>query len=295
MDFKEPLRSAYTWFDVPLFEIGGTRVTAATFVMFVLVIVGSFVVSRLVQRLVARALRVGRLSDEGTIGVARNLVHYVVLIVGLGVALQTIGVDLSALFAAGAIFAIGIGFAMQNIVQNFVSGVILLLERAIKPGDILQVEGRVVRVVQIGLRSTIVRTRDEEELIVPNSMLVQSTVTNYTLRDTLYRVRTRVGVIYGCDLRLVRRTFEETAGGLSWRHAGRDPVIFLKEFGDSSVNFEISVWIDTPWDAERRQSELNEALWWALKEAGVTIAFPQIDVHFDPPVLDSLAQMARPA
>ena len=118
---------------------------------------------------------------------------------------------LEALFAAGAVFAIGLGFAMQNIVQNFVSGVILLAERTIKPGDVLQVDGRFVKVRHMGIRSTICRTLDEEEIIVPNATIVQSTVTNYTLQDSLFRLRCTVGVVYGSDMVLVKNTLQRAA------------------------------------------------------------------------------------
>jgi small-conductance mechanosensitive channel len=182
---------------------------------------------------------------------------------------------------------------MQNIAQNFVSGVILLLERSIKPGDVLKVEDRFVKVMRMGIRATIARTLDEEEIIVPNSAIVQSTVTNYTLRDSLYRLRCQVGVIYGSDMGLVRRTLEGVAQHVEWRNNTMEPVILLTDFGSSSVDFEISVWIDDPWNVRRARSKLNEAIWWALKDAGVIIAFPQLDVHLDPPVAESLGRVRR--
>jgi small-conductance mechanosensitive channel len=193
------------------------------------------------------------------------------------------------------VFAVGLGFAMQNLAQNFVSGVILLLERSIKPGDILEVESRVVRVQETGIRSTLVRTRDEEEMIVPNSTLVQATVKNFTLKDALYRVRVLVGVTYSSDLALVRKTLEEVGEKLTWRVPNRACQILLLEFGNSSVDFEVAVWTDDPWLARLHSSELREAIWWAFQEQGIVIAFPQVDVHFDPPVNESLQGLARAA
>ena len=115
---------------------------------------GTLVVSWVLQRLLARALRVMRLR-EGSVRAAQRLIHYVVLTLGFGLALQALGISIAMLFAAGAIFAIGVGFAMQNIAQNFVSGIILLLERWIKPGDVLEVEGRFVRVEEMGINEAI--------------------------------------------------------------------------------------------------------------------------------------------
>ncbi len=274
-----------------LFRISGTEVTAVTLITVVLIVVVTYLISRLLQRAIVRAFQFRGVTDVGTTGIAKRVVHYVVMVIGLGVGLQTLGLNLNTLFAAGALFAVAIGFAMQNIAQNFVSGMILLVERTIKPGDVLDVEGRVVRVERMGLRSTIARSRDEEDLIVPNATLVQSTVTNYTLRDSQYRVRANVGVAYESDMRLVRTTLEKAARSVASRNAVKDPRVLLTEFGNSTVNFDISIWIDDPWNAPGAQSALNEAVWFGLQDAGITIAFPQMDVHFDRPVSRSFAAL----
>lgn len=277
-----------------LFRISGTDVTGVTLITAALIVLLTYMVSRLLQRAIVRAFHFRGVTDVGTTGIAKRVVHYVVMAVGLGIAVQTIGINLNTLFAAGALFAVAIGFAMQNIAQNFVSGMILLVERSIKPGDILDVEGRVVRVERMGLRSTIARTRDEEDVIVPNATLVQSTVTNYTLRDSQYRVRARVGVAYESDLRLVRSTLEKAARSVVAKTVAKDPRVLLTAFGDSTVNFDVSVWIDDPWNAPGAQSRLNEAVWFALQDAGITIAFPQMDVHFDRPVARAFAALGPP-
>ena len=200
----------------------------------------------------------------------------------MGVGLQTIGIQLGALFAAGAVVAVALGFAMQNILQNFVSGVILLAERSITESDILEVDGRIVQVKKMGTRATVARTRDEEEIIIPNSMLVQSSVTNYTLGDHLYRIRAKVGVAYGSDMDQVMEVLRAPEHSVQERVLDRDPIVLLLEFGSSSVDFEVSIWAEDPWAARLIRSALNMAIWRHLKEDGITIAFPQLDVHFDP-------------
>jgi len=225
----------------------------------------------------------GGLSKPGTVGTTQRLLHYVVMIIGLAVALQTIGISLATVFAAGAVVAVAVGFALQNILQNFASGVILLGERSITEGDVLEVEGTVVRIVTLGARATVARTREDEELIIPNSILVQSTVKNLTLTDGVYRVRCRVGVSYGSDMGVVEEALTAAAASVERRHADREPVVMLLDFGDSSVVWEVSIWAVDPWAAPASKSDLNKAIWWALKDAGVTIAFPQLDVHFDAP------------
>jgi len=290
----EKVRGQLGVLDVSLFDVGGATVTLVALLTFALIVALTFVVAGWVRRGVARAFAARGQSDEGTAAVASRLARYLVLLIGLGIATHNVGIDLTALFAAGAVFAVAIGFAMQNISQNFVSGVILLLERVIKPGDVLEVEGSMVQVRDMGIRATVARTLDEEDIIIPNSLLVSTTVKNFTFEDSLYRLRAVVGVVYGADLRLVRQVLEGAAKDLAWREAEPAPRVLLKEFGDSAVVFETSVWICDPWRMQSYRNELHEAVWWALKEAGVTIAFPQLDLHLDPPVVAALGAGARP-
>ncbi len=160
---------------------------------------------------------------------------------------------------------------------------------AIKLGDVLQVDGRMVKIEKMMMRAMIARDLDEQDVVIPNSVLAQTTVTNYTLRDRKVRLRATVGVVYSSDMHLVRETLEAAAAAISWRSPDPEPVVLLRGFGDSSVDYEVSVWMNDPWMTQRRRSELNEALWWALRKAKVVIAFPQVDVHFDPSIAEALA------
>jgi small-conductance mechanosensitive channel len=271
-----------------LVKIGETSVTVSTLATAVLVMVVAFWISSLIRRAMIRRVRESSVPERGSVAVTARLLHYTIILVGIGIALSTLGIQLGALFAAGAVFAVAIGFAMQTITQNFVSGVILLFERSIKPGDIVEVEGRIVRIRELGIRATIARGLNEEDLIIPNSLLVQNTVTNYTLRDALYRIDADVGVVYGSDMKQVREVLEAMADGIEWRSKENDPAVFMREFGASSVNFMVSVFTENPWNLRQQRSALNEAIWWALKDAGITIAFPQLDLHFDPTVAEAL-------
>jgi small-conductance mechanosensitive channel len=292
MSFKQIIDNLSSVLGTELFEAGSTRVTLGTLLMALLVIALTFGISSLAQRGVRRGMRRRGVVDEGVVDVTNKLLHYMALFVGFGIALRLVGFDLSTLFAAGAIFAVGIGFAMQNIAQNFVSGIILLVERAITPGDVLEVDGRIVRVLRMGIRATIARSRDGEDVIVPNSMLVQSLVRNFTLDDVAYRVRTEVGVTYGSDMRLVRETLEEVAKRNNTGDPRYEAQVLMLRFGNSSVDFEVAIWMEDPWLARLRLSQLNEEIWSALKREGVVIAFPQLDVHFDPPVEGGLGGLA---
>lgn len=194
--------------------------------------------------------------------------------------------------AAGAVFAVGIGLALQSVAQSFVSGLILLAERAIKPGDVLEIEGRLARVVELGIRSTILRTLQDEHLVVPNSTLVEGSVRNLSYTRDPYRVTTTVGVAYASDLEVTLRALQDLADRLSREHAGREGLALLVGFGASSVDFEVSVWTRDPWGSRRLRSETHLAIWRALKDVGVTIAFPQLDVHLDTPVEEALLRLA---
>ncbi|MCU0663553.1 MAG: mechanosensitive ion channel [Myxococcota bacterium] len=279
--------SEISW--ISLLTIGERDVTVGTLVVALVILVVGYVLARLLTRVVDRGL-VKKGSDHATRSIIVRLLRYIVLLVGIVAALETIGIHLSTLFAAGAIFAVGLGFAMQNIVQNFVSGVILLVERSIKPGDVLEVDGHVVKVSELGIRFTQARTRNDEELIIPNSVLVQGTVKNYTASDTCFLLETTVGVAYSSDLKVVRAALEEVAGTRSWKQPDKDPRVLLREFGDCAVLYSVYVPITDPWPARLLQSELNEAIWWAFKKDGITIAFPQLDVHFD----EGLGQRVAP-
>jgi potassium-dependent mechanosensitive channel len=294
MTWNEALEKLGTTLNVEVVRIGATTVTPLTVIAALCIVLGTIWGSRAIRRTLERRLE-RRGGSAGTVGAVTSLVHYGVLSAGLAVAAQTIGIDLTALFAAGAVFAVGFGFAMQNIAQNFVSGIILLVERSIRPGDIINVEGRVVKILRMGIRATVVETRDSEEVILPNSNLVQSAVTNYTLRETVYRMWFRVGVSYASDMVAVRNALLTAASKVEEALAGRPPEVLLVEFGDNAVLFEVGVWIGDPWRVRALRADLADKIWWSFQEAGITIAYPQLDVHFDPPVGGGLAALAERA
>ena len=279
------------FFDYGLLEVRGNWIRIGDLFVIFAVILAAFLISRLIQHGMGRSWRTRELEDEGTLQLAQRLTHYIIMTVGVFLGFKLGDIDLTGLFAAGALFAVVVGFAMQNISENFVSGVILMVERSIKPGDLLEISGRMVRVVQMGIRATVARTRDEEELIIPNSEMVRNTIKNYTLGDRLYRLRTRVGVVYGSDMRRVRDALEATARDIPFRSPEMEPRVLMWEFGSSSVDWDVSVWMENPWHEQSARSELNEAIWNALADAGITIAFPQLDLHLDTAVQQALERM----
>ena len=270
--FLEPLAQL---FDAKSIEAMGLRVLGAVLILLV-----GFWISRILQRILSRRIQRHDADRDGAIDVYRAIVRVTTLVVAAGLALHTLGIDLTHLFTTGGLLAVAAAFALKTAAENFICGLIIRLENELKPGDVLaQSDGTVFKVKKIGLRATIVRSKAEGDVIVPNTYFVQNAISNYTYRDSLYRLETQVGVHYDSDLKRVRAVLEQTCQKIKWRSQQVQPMVLLNSFGDSSVNYSIRVWIDDPWFAGRMRSQLNEAIWWALKEAGIVIAFPQRDVH----------------
>lgn len=263
--------------ETPHFEIGGVRISYVHGIVAVAVLLVGFAVASAISSRI-RGKPETTAPWRATIAQVAGHAGRAIAVV---IALQVAGVDLATLLAASAVVAVGIGIAMQKVAENFVSGVILLAERSIREGDVVEFEGRIARVRTMGIRATVALTLDDEELIVPNSLLAQGMVKNLTLTEPVYRLRVAVGVAYSSDLDEVETVLLEAARGLEGRDAARDPVVLLADFGPSSVEFEVSVWTRDVWGHKRAQSNLRWAVWRALKRASIEIPFPQVDVHLD--------------
>jgi len=252
--------------DTHLFSIGGTEVTGALLMTAAIIVIVSVVLSIVLRRWVVRAFEKRGSTRDDTIRSYGRAAQTLVLVIGFGIALHTIGVNMTSIFAAGGIFALGMGFAVKNIAENFISGVMLQVEHAISLGDVIEIKGDMVKVTQMGARATTARTLDDQDMLIPNSTLIQSIVTNYTLRDPQYRLSIQIEVPPSADLDQVRKTLEETAKNLEWRVPGRDPEVLLESSGEPKATYQVAVWIDDPWTAPERRSDLNEAVWKSLKK-----------------------------
>jgi small-conductance mechanosensitive channel len=274
----EPFDRFYARFDQPLFVLGGTAVTVASIVSFLvflaLALGASFLLQRAVQRLCRR-----RGIDEGVQYALSRLVHYVVVAVGAFLALDNLGISITALAGLGAILAVGIGFGLQNITQNFVSGLILLLERPVKKGDFVVVGETSGTVRDIRARATVVTTLDNVDIVVPNGQFITEQVTNETFMDRRVRVRVAVGVAYGSDTARVRD--ELLAAAAAHPEVAKDPPpdVQFSDFGESSLDFSLVFWVPDPLRRPRIASDLRFAIDAAFRSAGIEIPFPQRDLH----------------
>jgi small-conductance mechanosensitive channel len=208
-----------------------------------------------------------------------RLVHYVIIFVGFLLALSALGIEITKLTIMISALGIGIGFGLQNIVNNFVSGLILLFEGPVRMGDIIEMGGKWAEIKRIGLRATTVQTLDQADLIIPNADLVSNQVTNWTLSNRLVRLAIPVGVAYGSDVTLVIETLMECGNSNPLVAKTRVPQVLFLNFGASSLDFELRVWV---LDADYRmqvKSELHQEIDRRFREANIEIAFPQQDLH----------------
>jgi small-conductance mechanosensitive channel len=209
-----------------------------------------------------------------------QIVSNLVLVVGIFIVLENTGIHLGALTVFAGAVGVGVGFGLQNIASNFISGLVILAERPITIGDRVEVAGLAGQVELIRARSTVIRTNDNIAMIVPNTKFIDSPVTNWTYGDPRVRFRIPVGVAYGSDVNKVREAL--IAAGKSNPHVLHDPApsVFLTQFGDSALNFELVVWSSEMSHRPRRfTSDLNFAIEEKLREAGIEIPFPQRDLH----------------
>ena len=215
-----------------------------------------------------------------------QIVSNVVLIVGIFIVLDNAGIHLGALAVFAGAVGVGVGFGLQNIASNFISGLVILAERPITIGDRVEVAGIVGQVQHIRARSTVIVTNDNITMIVPNSKFIDSPVTNWTYGDPRVRFRVPVGVAYGSDIEKVRTAL--IAAGKENQHTLKDPEpsVFLEKFGDNAIEFELVVWSsEMSYRPRRYKSDLNFAIEKNLREAGIELAFPQRDLHIRSGVL----------
>lgn len=272
--------SIWDFLQEPIFSVGGEGISIVSFFYFAIVIIFSIIASRLVIRVLQRNVYSKTEIEKGAQYTLSRLVKYVIIVIGFLIGLQMIGFDLSILTVFGGLFGVGIGFGLQNIFSNFASGLILLLERPVQVGDIVELDGLMGRVEEIRFRVAIVTTFDNESIIVPNSDMVSERVTNWSYGgDTTLRLRLPIGVAYGTDIELVERTLMEIAESEKRVMSDPPPEVFFKEHGDSALNFELRVWISTPAHRVGVSNDIRKEIDAMFREKDIEIPYPQRDNH----------------
>ncbi len=255
------------------------RLTLGTLIWAVILVYGSIAVSWLIQIILEEEVYPRRKVERG-VGISINrLIHYAFMVVGITIGLSAVGIGLQNLTVVVGALGIGIGFGLQNIVNNFASGLILLFERSIKVGDTVQINGDWGIIKNLGLRATIVETFDRSEMIVPNSDLVSSTVTNWTLSDRQTRLIVPIGVAYGSDVQRVTQILLRIAQENPFIMKFPEPAVFFMNFGSSSLDFELRAWVADIDIRLKVKNEINYEIEKLFRENGIEIPYPQHDLH----------------
>lgn len=277
------VKNGFASFFAAGFEIGDINISVGSVLAFIGTIWAARLISRFIRFLLSEDVFPRLVLRRGVPSAISNLTNYVVLFLGFVIAFSAAGLDFTNIALLMGAFGIGIGFGLQTIVNNFISGLILIFERPIQIGDTIHVntaQGPLLAEVQrIGIRSSTVRTFEGAEVIVPNSNLVATDVTNWTKSDPYRRIEVLVGVAYGSDPKQVIALLEEVGNSQSDALKDPQPRAFFLAFGESSLDFSLRLWTADFDNFFRIKSEVTVAVHEALAEANIEIPFPQRDLH----------------
>jgi len=265
----------------PFLTVGGLHVSPMFLLEAAAFLVLLVLLSRVSRRILQNRILAHTSIDPGLQYALDVGTGYLVFILGLIIGLQSVGINLSSLAFLTGIIGVGVGFGMQNIVSNFVSGLILLVERPVKVGDRVEVGDLSGDIVRIAARSTWVRTNDNVVIIVPNSEFISSRVTNWTANDRRVRISVPFGAGYSSDPAAVRDILLRIANAQPDILDDPSPDVIFQGFGDNSLNFELRVWTeDSLRTPQILKSNLYFAVFRAFSEHNIEIPFPQRDIHF---------------
>ena len=262
------------------FKLGATRISVLSIFNFIILSAVLFTLAMWLSNYVERRISTSKhLNASLQVGVAKFLKFFLIALAIL-VALDAVGINLTALTVFGGALGVGLGFGLQRITSNFISGFILLFDRSIKPGDVISIGDKFGWVQELRARYIVVMDRDGVETLIPNENLVTTDVINWSYSNPNVRLKIPVSVSYGDDPELALKLLGEAADQNS--RVLKDPpaVGRLMEFGDNGIQLELRIWISDPQNGiSNVRSDLNLAIWRLFKQAGITIPFPQRDVY----------------
>ncbi|TNF02582.1 MAG: mechanosensitive ion channel [Gammaproteobacteria bacterium] len=272
------------WLQLKLLEIGDYVLTLGELFGFLLILAVTLVLSRWLSRALTKVVGSRSHISPSQLYTFTRLMSYSILVIGFLMALASLGVSFDRMLLVAGALGVGIGFGLQNIANNFVSGIIILFEKSLRVGDFVELEsGLLGEVKEINIRSTLLKTMDNADILVPNSEFINGRVNNWTLKDDERRFSIPFGVAYGSDtdkvIEIVTGAAKELP--LTYEKGDRQTFVVMKEFGDSSLDFALSVWVRG--EAIKRpglvKSEYLLAINKALVSNGIEIPFPQRDLH----------------
>jgi small-conductance mechanosensitive channel len=271
------------------FNAGEHRISVLTVLQVIVTLLALYAVVRLINRVLGHTIK--RLSsfDPTQQLLAQKLANVAVVIVAFFIGIDLVGIDLTALAVFSGAFGLAVGFGLQKTFGNLIAGIILLMDRSIKPGDVIVVGDSFGHVTKIGVRAVSIVTRDGKEHLIPNENLMTQEVENWSYSSRDVRVHIPVGVAYDCDLPLAQQLMIQAAKESKRVLQSPEPRVWLRAFGESSVDHEILVWIGDPEGGVGNvQSEILNRLWQLFKENEISIPFPQRDIRLKewPPAPD---------
>ena len=259
--------------------IGSQRITIGLIMLALAALGVSYLASWMLQSILTENVLAKRNVDTGVSISVTRLLHYALVSVGFVLALVVLGIDLTKMTLLASALGVGIGFGLQTIVNNFLCGLILLVERPLRVGDTIELGGQWGKITKIGLRSTTVRTLDQADVIVPNTDLITNQVTNWTLTDRRARSIIPVGVAYGSDIALVMQTLKECTLAHPGVMQSPEPQVLFRGFGESSLDFELRAWIVDVDTRLQVASDLHQDIDRRFRQADIVIPFPQRDLY----------------
>ncbi|MDD3300827.1 MAG: mechanosensitive ion channel [Bacteroidales bacterium] len=267
-----------------LFTLGSSDFTTKTFLWLVLSLLLLFFFAEKIKKLLVKKIFPRYNIDVGVAESVGKIIQYILIVVGFIVIFQTTGIDLSALGVLVGALVVGIGFGLQGITNNFISGLIILFERPVKVGDRVEIEGLEGNIIKVSGRATTILTNDNIAVIVPNSDLINKRVVNWSHNNRRVRITVPVGVSYKEDPLVVQKILVEVAKKNKGVMESPEPYVRFDEYADSSLNFSLLVWSRDFSDKPRiLKSELYYAIFAEFKKQGVEIPFPQRDIHIIQP------------
>ena len=280
---KEALHIISAIWNYRISAVGEQSITVGSIILALLLAFMGLICSRYLSSFVARVVTKRFGCDEGATVAIKTITFYIMLCTFTLLALKAVNFPLAVFTILGGALAIGISFGSQNVMNNFISGLILLIERPVRPRDVVEIEGSHGVIEHIGARSTQIRSTDGRHIVVPNSFFLQNNLINWTLSDDLMRTKVTVGVAYGSDTQLVEKCILECINSEEGVHMDPPPTVIFDAFADSSLNFDVYFWLHarSPMAVRKIESRLRFAIDRAFRENNICIAFPQRDVHID--------------
>lgn len=232
-----------------------------------------------IDNYIKRRLQKKGIADEGRTSSITQILKYVVYVIGFFFVVKSLGINIDLILGVFAALGLGIGFALQDVFKDLISGIIILFEGNVAVGDILEVDGLTGSVKKINLRTSLIRTRDGIYMVIPNSRIVNEKVVNWSADNKITRFNVIVGVAYGSDTEKVKNLLLESAKKHDAVIKRPSPIVFFDDFGDSALMFDLHFWVVDTWNIESTKSDIRFEIDKVFRENNISIPFPQRDVH----------------